>query len=211
MIWVRPWPCLSSPRISCSCHCSSISLPCQSCLALHGALWEGGAVLQTDCADCLLADSSKTNSKQSLLQLPPPGLTVPLCSRAKCYKAVSGGTEFLLWLVPMVDQAPKQTAPPLSCQSPWSWVRLLRPSDVFELSQASSGIAGWCSSTWVSCSPASQLSTQKIKQSWKWEIGTCFCLMTACNSRGWCSSCLYAQTEMKRNRLVEGQLSMISQ
>lgn len=35
--------------------------------------------------------------------------------------------------------------------------------------------------------------------------------MSACNSRIWCSSCLYAQIEMKRNRLFEGQLSMISQ
>lgn len=35
--------------------------------------------------------------------------------------------------------------------------------------------------------------------------------MIACNSRAWCFSCLYAQIEMKRNRLVEGQLSMISQ
>lgn len=36
--------------------------------------------------------------------------------------------------------------------------------------------------------------------------------MSSCNSKAWCSSCLYAQIEMKRKRLVEGgQLSRISQ
>lgn len=62
-----------------------------------------------------------------------------------------------------------------------------------------------------SAAPQLQNCPLEIKQSWKWEIGTCCCLMSACSSRPWCSSCLYAQIEMKRNRLVEGQRSMISQ
>lgn len=58
------WPCLSSPRISCSCRCSRISLPCRSSLALHGALWEGGAVLQSSSGyDCLFAESSKLKTE----------------------------------------------------------------------------------------------------------------------------------------------------
>lgn len=56
--------------------------------------------------DFLFADDSKLET-QNLLQLRPPALAVSQCSRAKCYKAVSGGTEVcLLWLVLIADRSP---------------------------------------------------------------------------------------------------------
>lgn len=54
----------------------------------------------------LFADDSKLKM-QSQLQLPLPDFTVSQCSRAKCYKAISGGTKVcLLWLVLIADRSP---------------------------------------------------------------------------------------------------------
>lgn len=147
---------------------------------------------------------------QSQLPLPLPDFTVSQCSRAKCYKAISGGTKVcLLWLVLIADRSPHADRSFL----PFATLQVFRC--VWTL-PGSIGMAGWCLRTWVSCSPASQLSTQKRPS--KAENGrpglcvrTCFCLMNSCNSRSRCSSCLCAQSEMKRNRQAEvGQLFVIS-
>lgn len=150
MIWVWPWPCLSSPRISCSCHCSAFPSPARALwpytrLCERGELCCKAALVMT-----VFADSSKLKTEFAAV-----ASSWSYCASIfKSQVLQRCLTEFLLWLVPMAGQAPRQRAP-LSCQSPWSWVPLLRPSDVFGLSQGSSGIAGWHSSTWVSCSPAS--------------------------------------------------------
>lgn len=85
--------------------------------------------------DCLL---TAANSKQSLLQVPPPGLTVPLCSRAKCYKAISGGTELnsrFDWFQWLIKPPGRQLF--LSLASlPGAECHSLRRLDVFGLFQA---------------------------------------------------------------------------
>lgn len=118
---------------------------------------------------CLLMT---VNSKRSLEQLPPSGLTVCRCSRAKCYKAISGGTEVcLLWLVPIADRSPYADSAFLSFAS-LAWAEC--HSSAVQTCLDSPRQYWNC---WVMFEYLSQLlhslktvHSKEIKESWKWEI-----------------------------------------